>query len=192
MNKIIVFFFLITFVFGIIDGIYQGGGVATSYLTSNISATATQITVRNSEGYLKYGTVTIGNEIIKYSGIDEDNHTFEECERGYQETVAYAHSKGSYVYSDSTAFIEGAAGFSVTEIKGTAGVSEMAAFAIGFVTRTIPRAISMNYSFFEEPGLQYVKYFMFILSAAFVFVITYYILLALGNMFSGVLSRLSL
>lgn len=68
-----------------------GFSVQTSYLSANISASVTSITLLNGASYPDDGTVTIGSEQISYTGID--GNTLTGLVRGVNSTTAATHSK---------------------------------------------------------------------------------------------------
>jgi hypothetical protein len=69
--------------------------VQTSYLSSNISATDTTITLLNAGSYPSEGAIVIENEEIIYTGISGNSLTG--CVRGVNNTIAASHSIYSIV-----------------------------------------------------------------------------------------------
>jgi hypothetical protein len=69
--------------------------VQESYLSSDISATDTTITLLNASTYPVTGTIVIGNEEITYAGLSGNSLTG--CVRGVNNTVAASHSIYSIV-----------------------------------------------------------------------------------------------
>lgn len=75
------------------------GKAGTTRLARNISATATEIPVRNAstvhrpdESGVPRGTIRIGKEIITYAEVDDANKLLTKCLRGAEGTQAVAHN----------------------------------------------------------------------------------------------------
>jgi hypothetical protein len=81
--------------------------IKTSYLDSNITSTATDITLVDATSYPYSGTIQIGSEIITYTG--SGSNTLTGCTRGANNTTAASHSQYdvvSYIYPNQTLFHE--------------------------------------------------------------------------------------
>lgn len=74
----------------------------TAAISSSITATQTTIpfstTHYDSDKLQSSGIIWIENEMIYYRDIDDTNHQFLYCERGYKDTLAVSHSSGTCVY----------------------------------------------------------------------------------------------
>ena len=84
-------------------GVSQFGGpvsgALTNTLSSGINDSATTIPVTSNTGFPTAGTVSIGTELITYSG--KGTNTFTGATRGAQGTTAAAHSSGAVVTDSS-------------------------------------------------------------------------------------------
>ena len=81
--------------------------IKTSYLDSNITSTATDITLIDATSYPYSGTIQIGSEIITYTG--SGSNTLTGCTRGANNTTAASHSQYdvvSYIYPNQTLYHE--------------------------------------------------------------------------------------
>ena len=81
--------------------------IKTSYLDSNITSTATDITLIDATSYPYAGTIQIGSEIITYTG--SGSNTLTGCTRGANNTTAASHSQYdvvSYIYPNQTLYHE--------------------------------------------------------------------------------------
>lgn len=188
MNKLIVTFILLAFFLSCIEVMFtESGGISTTVLTSAIAESDTDFTtnVRDTSGFEETGYFDIENESIEYNG--KTDTTFLHCEHGYNDSIASSHSAGKYLYSPFTSGLNDALGFTVIGADSTAGTLNMLSFPFKFVTNTVPKVVSFDYSYLNTGPMQYVKYVLYAFSVGFIFSMGYLILSALGGVAQSIL-----
>lgn len=190
MNKLIIAFCVMAFFFALIEGMASGNtSYASTQLTGAIAEDDADFTmnVRSTSGFEDAGYIDIGSETLEYNG--KTDTTFTHCEHSAFATDASSHAAGSYIYSQDTGVLNAALGFTVIGTGSTASNLNIMTFGWNFVTKTVPKLVSFDYSFMESGPMQYVRYFFLCISAGFVFICTYMILSALGGVAQSIFVR---
>lgn len=188
MSTNLFMFFVFVFIAGQLLSMFAEGrtGLATTTLTSNLSASATTMSVHSTSGFGSEDVVEIDGEVICYTGITAT--TFTGLTRGTDcrssNDAAADHDSGSRVYSETPGVVNRLVGFNIAEAYSDGGI-------VGFIkgtwetTKNIPnflQAVSSmlmwDYSYLEGTGV-YIKYLLlYPLSAGLVLS---FIRLALGR-----------
>jgi len=179
MNKLFLSFLILAFLFSIIDGIWQSGGIASTHLVNDITSIDTSIEVNSTDGFLDYGIIYIGDETIKYKSKDSD--TFLKCERGYANTIASSYESGRSIQTESLAIVDSAIGFEVNSTNSSNGDINFITFGATLCTETIPRVVQWEYGWLDVAPFYYIKYLLYLFSGAFLFVLAYYMMTALSG-----------
>lgn len=188
MNKLIATFMALFFFGAILSGIMEGGGgITTTRITIDHTAAVVTLTVADTSGFLSSSHVIMGNEKIRYTG--KTANTFTGCTRGYDGTEAVAHAAGAKVYSPDASVINSALGFNVASTGVSMGIIDIPIMIGKFFTITIPRLIMWDYSWLRDGSLQYLRYFLIVVSIGFLIYMAYYIASALGGILQGIFSR---
>jgi hypothetical protein len=188
MNKLVVAFMLAFFFSTLLSAIADGGSsAAATRLTVAATDASTTLTVRSTQGFKDTGWIEIEDERIGYNGVTST--TFTNCTRGYKDTVATSHTIGTIVYSPETGIINAALGFTVVNTGATAGTISMMTFPVNFITKTIPKLVTWDFNYLKEGDAVYMRYFLWCISAGFVFSMTYLILAALGGVAQRIFVR---
>jgi hypothetical protein len=188
MNKLVVAFMLAFFFCTLLSAIADGGSsAAATRLTSSVTDASTTFTVRSTQGFKETGWIELEDERIGYNGITST--TFANCTRAYKDTTASSHAIGTIVYSPEIGVINAALGFTVVSTGATAGTISMMTFPVKFITKTIPKLVSWDFSYLKEGDAQYIRYFLWCISAGFIFSMTYLVLAALGGVAQRIFVR---
>lgn len=188
MNKLVTSFMLAFFFCTILSGIADGGSsAAATRLTADITSSSTTIYVRDTSGFKDTGWVELDDEEIGYNGITATS--FINCTRSYNDTIANPHDSGAIVYSPEIGAINAALGFTVVDTGATAGTINMMMFPFKFVTKTIPKLVTWDFNYLKDGDAQYFRYFLFCVSAGFIFSMSYLILAALGGVAQRIFIR---
>jgi hypothetical protein len=167
MAKLIAFFLVMMVGCGLLVGIMQGGGgVVTTELTNNITATETTINVTSTTDFLSTGDyIYIGSEKITYTAMTSTSFTG--CVRGVD---AKAHVIGAYVYTQKAAALNYALGFDIVAVQDNYGWVSWLAIPFLFMVRTIPNVIRMGAPIFTG-DLAVIGIFIYALITGFVIVL---------------------
>jgi hypothetical protein len=166
MNKLIVFFLFLLVGCGILVGIVAGGGgVTTTYLTSNVSSNETWLNVTSTSGFLDEDDVIIGAEKIRYANINST--AFLNCTRAYGGTTAAAHVTGVKVYTERASAINNALGFNIGAMQDSLGWAAIIAIPFRFFVTTIPHVIKMSTTLLVG-DLAIISWFFYAMAAGFV------------------------
>lgn len=176
-----LFFFVGSIMSAIMEG---GGGLVATRLTTAHTEIVTTLTVANTDGFLKFGVVQMGNERVRYTNTTAT--TFTGCTRGYDNTDAVAHVAGRKVYSPESSALNSAVGFNVASTGATIGALDIPILIGQFFFTTVPRLISWDYAWLKEGNLQYLRYMFIAMSAGFMI----YIALNIASALGGVLQRI--
>lgn len=188
MNKLVVAFMLAFFFGTLLSAVADGGSsAAATRLTQTINSTTTTVTVRSTEGFPEASWIEVDDEKIAYNGITAT--TFTNCTRAYSDTTADSHTIGTQVYSPETGVINAALGFTVVSTGATAGTINMMTFPVKFITKTIPKLVTWDFSYLKEGDAQYIRYALWCISGGFIFSMTYLILAALGGVAQRIFVR---
>ncbi len=176
------------FIGAILSSIMEGGGgVVTTRLTSNLTEVATTVNVSTTRGFLGSDVLVIGDEEIRYMG--KTVTTFTGATRGWDNTNARAYDANTMVYSEQASVMNTALGFNVAATGTTMGALSLPIFVIKFVTTTMPRLVTWDFNFLKEPGWQYLRYFLWCVSAGFIITVILTVMGALGGVFSRLFVR---
>ncbi len=166
MNKLIVFFLFMLVGSGILVGVMAGGGgIATTYLASNITDSDLYIPVTTTRDFLNEDYVVIGNEKILYTSINAT--AFLGCTRGYENTEATAHTAGVKVYTARASAINNAMGFNMVAVQDKLGWAAILAIPLMFFVRTIPQIFKMTTTLLTG-DLAIIAWFFYAMAAGFV------------------------
>ena len=189
MRALITGFMFLMFVGSVMSGVMEGGGFATTRLTANHTAAVTTLTVSNTEGFLQYGYVIIGNEQVKYSG--KSSTTLNNCTRGYNSTTAVSHYAGDKVYSPDTSAINSAIGFNVATTGTTIGDVSVAMVVVNFFRITLPRICSWDYSWLKTGSewLTWLRLIFAVFTSGFVIYMAYMIVSLIGGVLQSAWNR---
>lgn len=167
-----VVFFVICFISMQIMSLFMEGevGLATSFLTSPISDTATTITVESTDGFMDADHIVINLEEICYTS--KTSTTFDGLTRGCRDTDPANHAAGERVYNDTTGLINRMVGFNVLQSLADDGfVAGSLKFftSIDDIAKAFWQMAIWDYSFLEG-SLVWVKYIIFFpISAGLIF-----------------------
>lgn len=177
-------FMILNLFFGFIDWVVVGNtDINATYLTQAISDNTTTLQVASTGGFYVADYVTIGDEEIKYNGIDNTNFLY--CTRGFNGTTAVTHNVNTKVYGRTSAAINNSVGFNIINTGASVGSINIASEAINFVKKTVPSMISWNFYWMKNGFWQYLRLICVAISTGLIFVIAIQLLSALG----GVLQR---
>ena len=177
-------FFFATLLSAIADG---GSSAAATRLTSSVSDSATTLSVRSTQGFKETGWVEVDDEKIGYNGITTTS--FLNLTRAYNDSSADSHTINTVVYSPETGMINAALGFTVVSTGATAGTINMMTFPVKFITKTVPKLVTWDFQYLKEGDAQYIRYFLWCISAGFIFSMTYLTLAALGGVAQRIFVR---
>lgn len=164
--KALAFFLLLHMVMATISGIAEGGGgVVTTKLTADLSATASSCDVLSTEGFLKKDYIVIGDEYISYTNVDSDS--FLSLDRGWNDTEAKIHLAGTKVYSANADPLNAALGFNIMATGDTVGEVEIWSAGTRFLSTTLPRFVTWDYGILQVGAMTYVRTVLQILGGAF-------------------------
>lgn len=188
MNKLVVAFMLAFFLGTLLSAIADGGSsTAATRLTQDVAIGDTDLHVRSTQGFAEVKYLIIDDEEIAYNGYTSNQ--FVNCERAYNDTDAVTHTSGAIVYTPEVGIINAALGFTVVDTGATAGTINMMLFPYKFVTKTIPKLVSWDFNYLKEGDGQYIRYFLWCISAGFVFSMVYFVLSALGGVAQAIFLR---
>ncbi|MEO0250142.1 MAG: hypothetical protein ABIN58_11585, partial [candidate division WOR-3 bacterium] len=188
INKLIVAFMVIFFIGAILSFFCDGrGGLQSTRLASDVTASDTIIIVDSTAGFDPVGTIVIDGEKIHYRG--KTPVAFLACQRGYDETTATNHSVNKKVMTEDSSAINSAVGFNITGVSSGAGIFAFPVIAAQFIYHTLPKLITFDFSFLEGDGFVYFRWFMMLFSVGFVFAIFYIIFTAVGSVGSTLFSK---
>ena len=178
MNKLFMFFFFMFAGATILCGIGEGtAGIATTHLTTSLSATGTTVTVASTTDFTTGPDyVYIGDEKLLYSTKDathfyiyDDGSTPEVDGRGYDGATAVGHGNTVNVKNDASNIMNSFLGYNVAAASTTFG-SMQAIIMTGFaILKALPRVLMWDYNFLNEGWMPMVKYvLLYPLSIGFV------------------------
>lgn len=151
MSKLITFFLFVFIGASILSAVMGGGGgIVSTRLAAAATSTDNVITVDSTDGFLKQDYIMIGSEKILFT-----NKTvvapfqFTGCVRGYGGTDPDSHSIDAMVYSADASVVNSALGFSIAATADSMGLWATVTIPFYFMTRTLPRIVSMNFSFLQ-------------------------------------------
>jgi hypothetical protein len=177
-------FMILNLLFGFIDWVVVGDtNLNATVLVQPVSANTTTLQVASTAGFYVADYVVLGDEEIKYNGIDNTNFLF--CSRGYHGTTAILHNSGTKVYGRISAALNASVGFNIINTGASVGNINVATEALGFVQRTLPSMVSWNFYWMKNGFWQYLRMICFAVSTGLIFVVVIQLLSALG----GVLQR---
>jgi hypothetical protein len=192
MSKLIGGIAFMYLVFSMLVGFMNGqGGIATTILAVNMTASDTSCEVGSTAGFLETDKVTIDEEQMTYTSTDYTH--FYGLSRGYNNTTAAAHyitnpdGYATMVYSQPTALINSALGFNVSTVAANSGIVSIFTIPWRFFTITLPNLVSGRSVLALFPGeFAFIGYFWLAMTMG--------IVVSLGVAFlwvlSGVVGRL--
>ena len=192
MMKATVTFLLIYFINVILGGVMEaGGGMATTRLTTGLTATDTTINVASTAGFLGSDYVVIGGEKIRYTSKSSSSFTVPATNgRGYDDTDATPHVAGSNVYSEATNVLNGIVGFNIASTGATVGTINIATLLWHFLFTSIPKLLTWNFPHLMiNPWLQYIRYVGVLITAGYVVYVVFYLSSALGGLLQSIFLR---
>lgn len=173
MNSL-YFFLMAHLIMAVLSGVVEGGGgVVTTTLRTDISATSTSIEVISTEGFLKKDYIVIGDEYIKYGDYDAD--TFNAgtgflgmaSGRGYNGTEASVHAAGTKVLSSNADPLNAALGFNILSTGETVGEVNIINAGNTFLSTTLVRFVTWDYGILQVGVMAYVRTALQLLGGAF-------------------------
>ncbi len=192
MMKATVTFLLIYLINVILGGVMEaGGGVATTRLTTGITATGTTIYVANTDGFLGSDYVIIGGEKVRYTSKSSRSFTIPAINgRGYDNTDATTHVAGENVYSEASNVLNGIVGFNIASTGATVGTINIATLLWHFLYTSIPKLLTWNFPhLMMNPWLQYIRYVGVLITAGYVVYVVFYLSSALGGLLQSIFLR---
>lgn len=192
MMKATVTFLLIYFINVILGGVMEaGGGIATTRLSTGITATAITINVVSTDGFLGSDYVVIGGERIRYTSKSSTSFTVPATNgRGYDNTDAITHVVGSNVYSEAANVLNGIVGFNIASTGATVGTINIATLLWHFLYTSIPKLLTWNFPhLMMTPWLQYIRYIGVLITAGYVVYVVFYLSSALGGLLQSIFLR---
>lgn len=166
MSKLITAFLILFIAASILTGVMEGGGgMASAAITVAVDEDDTTFTVTSTDGFLAADYFIIGTEKVLYTGTTAT--TFTGCTRGHGGTDAESHAIGDIIYTADAGTVNYAFGFNVGAIADSMGAWTVITVPFYFFTRTLPRLVMWNFSFFEG-DMAILAYFFFATGAGFV------------------------
>jgi hypothetical protein len=123
-------------------GFIQGtGGLNSTILTANMSATNTSCEVQNTAGFLSADKITVGGESMVYTSIDYTH--FYGLTRSNPVAHLATNSDGSptMVYNQQTSILNSALGYNTSAISTSAGGFAVFLIPLKFFTTTLPNLV---------------------------------------------------
>lgn len=173
MNSLF-FFLILHMILSVISGIAEGGGgVITTTLSSELSATSTNVQVVSTAGFVKRDYIVIGDEYIKY--FNKDDTSFDasygflgaSSGRGWNDTEAVVHPAGTKVYSSDADPLNAALGFNVLATDQSVGAVDLITVGRRFIDTTLPRFVTWDYGILQVGFMTYVRTVLQLLGGAF-------------------------
>lgn len=185
--KLVAAFCALFFVGTVLSAIMEGGGgFNTTYLTNDIDAADTTISVSSTDGFLHSDIIIIGNEKIRYTSKGDTQFNIPaDNGRGYDGTTAATHLENTYVLSQETDVVNQMLGFNIAATGTTVGSVSVALSLNRFLFTSVPRLVTWDYAWLAEIPL--LRMALAIPTAAFTVYITYMIAMALGGIMQSVL-----
>lgn len=167
------------------------GGIASTRLTSAVTATSTTFNVKNTEGgFLKAGILYIGREEVRY--VNTTGTTFEIATtgRGYSDTIASAYAVDSMVYTEEASVINGMLGFDIASTSTTAGGINLLLFGWQFLWKSVPKLITWDFAHLRmSEWTLYIRLMLMTMSVGLTFVFFMFIMGAFGGTAQSILRR---
>tara|TARA_B100000519_G_scaffold77944_1_gene67339 strand:+ start:2210 stop:2803 length:594 start_codon:yes stop_codon:yes gene_type:complete len=156
-----------------------GSGIASSQLTSNITATDQFIPVQSTSGFLDSDTrLFVGDEQISYTSLNTAPGTCGSFTppcfdtgasgRGTNSSTASAHTIGTHAYSEAVGLLNEMVGYRVGDLSTLTGKIFFPINATATFTQTISKAVMWDYSFLEGGGFYFKVLFLYPLSVVMV------------------------
>jgi len=126
-----------------------GGGVASTSLTANITATSDSIPVKSTVGFLSMGEIVIGDERIAYSSTDATHFKdtiVAPMVRGSNNTASVAHSTNATVYTVEASKVNASMNYSIASISASSGLWIMVTLPLALI-RMFGQFVSLPISF---------------------------------------------
>lgn len=136
-----------------------GGGIVSTALAENITASATSIPVDSTTLFNDQDIIRIGDEKILYSS--KTATTFADSTRGYDDTTASAYEAGRHVYSTEAGALNDAFGFNLGVSIESGGVWGIVMLPINFFTKTLPHLAVLNANLLRTPELAVIGIFWY-------------------------------
>ena len=118
-----------------------GGGMNTTQLTANASATDAVLHVSNTAGFLSADYLIIGGEKLTYTG--KTSTTFTGCVR----SSGASHTSGAMVYSQPTSVINDTLNFNVGAVSSNVGIFSVVVVPFKFFTTALPNIVRQGLPF---------------------------------------------
>ena len=166
MNKLVVAFTVCFVMLSILSAIMDGSNsmVATE-LAANCDDDDAILTVDSTTGFLDTGgVIMIDSEKISYTGVTAI--TFTGCTRGIEKTDADDHVIDAVVYNEDLGLMNYALGFNIVRISHNAGWMALFDIPWNFATKTMPKLMLWDYSFFTGE-LVIIRYILMTVSIGF-------------------------
>ncbi len=161
MSKLVTAFLFLFVGISVLSGIMAGGGgIVTTQLTSAITAASVVIPVTSTVGFPTNDYIIIGNEKILYAAHNVAHTQFITLTR----TAPVPHANGGMVYTGESSTLNNALGFNVAATTDTMGIWAAATIPFLFLTKTLPRIISINWNFLGT-DMAILAYFFFAVGA---------------------------
>ena len=185
MYVLITAFAIINIFFSFIDWIIVGNtDMNVAELTQTISANSTTpLNVNSTAGFRAADYVWVGDEKIAYNG--KTNTTFLNPTRGYGDTDAKAHDKGTNVYARVSDAVNTSVGFNIVNTGASVGSINTTTLVVRFLVSAVPQMIAWNFTFLQEGWLQYLKLLLSVISIGFLIVLALQLLSGLGGLLSS-------
>jgi len=166
MSKLIASYMLLFLIFAYFSSIAEGGGgIVTTTLNEDLTATDTTITVISTEGFLEAASFIVGDEEIAYTATAATE--FQNCSRGHRGTDAEAHDDGRLVYSQTTGVLNRALGFNVMSTGEDFGTLAVVGIAFNFFAKSIGYLVTFNFGILGGQ-LVYLRYLFMAPAVGFV------------------------
>ena len=166
MSKLITFFLFLFVGCSILSAVMEGGGgIVTTELSDDITASSTTIPVVSTRDFLDADYIILEQEEILYSG--KTDTSFTGCTRGYNGTTATAHAEGTLAMTEGASTLNNALGFNIAATADSMGLWATVTIPFYFLTRTLPNIVMMNWSFLQG-DLAIIGWFFFAAGAGLV------------------------
>lgn len=162
-------FFAFCFVSGtFLSGVMEGQvAFAVTTLTADITETDTVIEVTNTADFLSMDEIYIEDELVSYT--EKDSTHFNDCTRGLSGTTAAAHVAGTKILNENSNVINNLLGYNVATSAASYGSFSAVVGVFWNLVKALPKMIAWNYSYLEGQWSLLKYFFLWPISAGFVF-----------------------
>jgi len=171
MGKLFTFFLVIFSIGTVLSAtMEQEVAFAATSLTSDISDSATTVSVASTADFLDSGYIWIGDERLQYTG--KTDTSFTGVTRGIADEnneggTASGHNEGDKVFNEKANIINTMLGYNRMATRTEIGIMEYPMFSWKILTVVIPKMIMWDYSFLEGDMVLLKYTLLYAISAGF-------------------------